>query len=65
MTLRALASNDERVIETFRDGSSQKGLGGGGIIIEPPEGIVVNPEEFANELKLRIWSKLAKLSWRP
>ena len=65
--LRALASNDERVVEYFRDGSRNG---------EPKNRLIehvgtehilekVNFEQFVESIELQSWSKLARLSWRP
>lgn len=65
MTLRALASNDERIIDYFRDRDNKKS----GVKIERifDERIAdkINVNDFIRELELQVWSKLAKLSWRP
>lgn len=65
-TLRALASNDERIIEYFREVSSK-----GSSIREPSpvENIIdtvsIDTDQFINSIELKFWSRLAKLSWRP
>ena len=66
MTLRALAANDERIIEYFRSVSQGKRRSRGTrpIEIDIPVGVVVDAESFVNSLKLHFWSRLAKLSWR-
>jgi hypothetical protein len=65
MTLRALASNDERIIDYFR-ARSQKKRTHTNVQIEVDERIAekVDVEDFTRELELQIWNKLAKLSWR-
>lgn len=67
MVLRALAANDERIIEYFRTISQGRKWTGGTIPVEIdiPEGLVVDADEFINSIKLQFWSRLAKLSWRP
>lgn len=66
-TLRALASNDERIVEYFRDIS--KGKTPRGKLIEFD--IDVRPtanfsaDDMVRELQLRTWNRLAKLNWRP
>jgi hypothetical protein len=67
MVLRALAANDERIIEYFRTVSQGRQWTGGTIPVEIdiPEGLVVDADEFINSIKLQFWSRLAKLSWRP
>ena len=66
MTLRALASNDERIIDYFRDRANKKRTKRK-IIIEIPEQLAekIDEKEFVRELELKAWNKLAKLSWRP
>ena len=66
MTLRALASNDERIIEYFR-ARSQKKRTYTNIQIEVDERISekINVKDFTRELELQVWDKLAKLSWMP
>ncbi len=66
-TLRALAADDERIVEYFRSVSQgrQRGKSGGGVEVELPEGITIDVEEFIKSVELRVWDRLAKLSWRP
>ena len=65
--LRALASNDERIIEYFR--SIAEGIkstkGKKDFIFTIPESLEIDSEGFAKQVELKIWDKLAKLSWRP
>lgn len=65
--LRALAANDERIIEYFRTFSQGRQWTGGTIPvdIDIPEGLKIDADEFINSIKLQFWSRLAKLSWRP
>jgi len=66
MTLRALASNDERIIDYFRDRANGKRTKR--IIeidLDPQIAEEIDEEEFIRELELKAWDKLAKLSWRP
>ncbi|MCP5493115.1 MAG: DEAD/DEAH box helicase family protein [Leptospiraceae bacterium] len=69
MTLRALASNDERIIEYFRSVSKGGKRKRGGT--DFPVDIAVNLplridlEEFRQAIELKCWSRLAKLSWMP
>ncbi|MGO9112954.1 MAG: integrase repeat-containing protein [Thermoguttaceae bacterium] len=65
--LRALAANDERIIDYFRTiaSSRKKRYGGGGFEIEIPDALRINAEEFVASVEMRFWSRLAKLSWRP
>jgi hypothetical protein len=67
MVLRALASNDERIVEYFRSVSQGKRPKGGNkkFIFTVPAGLDIDPEEFAKQVELQVWGKLAKLSWRP
>ena len=66
MTLRALASNDERIIDYFRDKANRKRTERK-VIIDIPEQLAekIDEKEFVRELELKAWNKLAKLSWRP
>ncbi len=66
MVLRALATNDERIIEYFRS-ISQGEHPSVSIPVEftVPDGITVSTDEFINSIELKAWSRLAKLSWRP
>jgi superfamily II DNA or RNA helicase len=67
-TLRALASNDDRIIEFFRSVSKGRQAGRGGIVefdIDERIGRKIKIEEFVKAVELKCWSRLAKLSWRP
>jgi superfamily II DNA or RNA helicase len=67
-TLRALAANDDRIIEYFRGVSQgQQRMGGGSVQFEIDERLAkqINLDDFAREIELKCWDKLAKLSWRP
>ena len=66
MTLRALASNDERIIDYFRDRANRKQTEPR-VIIDIPDQLAekIDEKEFVRELELKAWNKLAKLSWRP
>lgn len=67
-TLRALAANDDRIIEYFRDVSQgQQRKGGGSVQFDIDERLAkrINLADFAREIELKCWDKLAKLSWRP
>jgi superfamily II DNA or RNA helicase len=67
-TLRALGSQDDRIIEYFRavsQGRHPKGR-------RPFEGVLteilakkIDLREFVRSVELRCWDRLAKLSWRP
>jgi len=67
-TLRALGSQDDRIIEYFRDISQGKASR----IRRPFEDVLteqlakkIDLKEFVNSIELRCWDRLAKLSWRP
>jgi predicted helicase len=67
-TLRALAANDERIIEYFRSVSQGKQRSGGSsVVFDIDEKLAkhINIEDFAREIDLKCWDRLAKLSWRP
>jgi len=67
--LRALASNDERIIEYFRDISKGKKANkkNSPIIFEIDEKLanLIDEKELINSIQLTTWNKLAKLSWMP
>ena len=67
MTLRALAADDERIIEYFRSiaEGKQHSKGNIHIDIDIPDGLDIDVDEFTKSIKIQFWSKLAKLSWRP
>ena len=69
-TLRALASNDERIIEYFRDiskGVNKNTATDKLIQFDIDEQIAenINIQELIGALQLKTWDKLAKLSWMP
>ncbi|MFZ4680822.1 MAG: DEAD/DEAH box helicase family protein, partial [Flavobacterium sp.] len=69
-TLRALASNDERIIEYFRDISKngKKNSSNSGLVqFEIDENILetISETNLIEFLQLKSWDKLAKLSWMP
>lgn len=67
-TLRALAANDDRIIEYFRGVSQgQQRKGGGSVQFDIDERIAkrINLSDFTREIELKCWDRLAKLSWRP
>ena len=66
MVLRALASNDERIIDYFR-AKTKKGRNGTPVEIEVDEKIaeLIDTKEFTKTIELNVWSRLAKLSWMP
>jgi len=67
IVLRALASNDERIVEYFRTVSQGRRWTGGRIpfSVDIPDGLVIDAASFVNSVEIRLWSRLAKLSWRP
>ncbi len=66
-TLKALASNDERIVEYFRSTSEgkQRRSGDRVIDIDVPIGMQIDSKSFLESIELHLWSRLAKLSWRP
>jgi len=69
-TLRALASNDERIVEFFREKQNAKGNTGLRDLVQfdvkdIAGGISINTSDLIEQLELRAWSRLARLSWRP
>ena len=67
MTLRALANHDDRIVEYFREISQGKRISQGNapVIFDFPVGEKIDYKQFGREIKLKVWSKLARLSWRP
>lgn len=67
-TLRALAANDERIIEYFCTISQgERRSGGGSVAFDINEKLAkrIDLEQFARDIELKCWGRLAKLSWRP
>ncbi len=66
-TLRALAANDERIIEYFRTISGGQKPSGKNmpVDIDIPLGVEIDANRFLESIELKCWSRLAKLSWRP
>ncbi len=68
-TLRALASNDERIVEFFRDISKYKTSSKKESFIQfkIDELIAekINEDELIYSIELKAWDRLAKLSWMP
>lgn len=65
--LRALAANDDRIIEYFRGVSQrQQRKGGGSVQFDIDERLAkrINLADFAREIEHKCWDRLAKLSWR-
>lgn len=67
MVLRALSSNDDRIVEYFRSISQGKKVKGSDtpIDIDIPMGTVIDADKFLESVQERVWPRLAKLSWRP
>ena len=68
MILRALASNDERIVEYFRAKFNKKRhTGGGSVEIDIDERIAqkIDIDKFMEAIETKCWKRLAKLSWRP
>ncbi len=66
-TLRALAANDDRIIEYFRSVSEGRKLrrGYSPVMMDVPLGMQIDADAFERSIDLRFWSRLAKMSWRP
>ena len=67
-TLRALAANDDRIIEYFRAISQgRRRAGDGSVEFEMDEHLAkrIDLAQFVRDIDLRCWDRLAKLSWRP
>jgi hypothetical protein len=68
LVLSALASQDERLVEYFRSitGNGHRSLGGiFNIDINVKHSKKIEIKKLVNAINLRIWKRLAKLSWRP
>ncbi len=67
-TLRALAANDDQIIEYFRGVSQgQQRKGGASVQFDIDERLAkrIDLADFVREIELKCWDCLAKLSWRP
>jgi superfamily II DNA or RNA helicase len=65
--LRALAANDDRIVEYFRAVSQgRQRTGGGTVEFDLDERVAkrIDLEAFVREIDLRCWDRLARLSWR-
>ncbi|MFN5218172.1 MAG: DEAD/DEAH box helicase family protein, partial [Sphingomonadales bacterium] len=67
-TLRALASNDERIVEFFREKQNAKGNTGLRDLVQfdvedIAGGISINTADLIEQLELRAWSRLARLGF--
>jgi predicted helicase len=67
MTLRAMASNDDRIIDYFRSVSQGKRPSKSDSIIDfvVPDPIKVRLGDFIENIETQSWHRLAKLSWMP
>ncbi len=66
MILRALASNDERIVDYFRDKANKKRTKKRvDFILDEKIAERIDEKEFIKNIELRTWDKLAKLSWMP
>lgn len=65
--LRALAENDERIIEYFRGISQGARREGKENVFEIniPESLHINLPDFVQSVELQVWSRIARLAWRP
>jgi len=65
--VRGLASNDERIIEEFKDkhNVSSGGQYGRESDIFNVFSDYLNEEELSNQLQIRLWDKLSKFNWMP
>ncbi len=67
-TLRALAANEDRIIEYFRTVSQgRQRTGGGTVQFDMDERLAkrIDLAQFVRDIDLRCWDRLARLSWRP
>ena len=67
-TLRALAANDDRIIEYFRAVSQgRQHTGGGSVEFHLDERFAqrIDLAQFVRDIELKCWDRLAKLTWRP
>jgi len=64
--LRALAANDERIIEYFRSLSRGERREGRNRVFETniPDSLPVNLSDFIQSVELQVWSRIARLAWR-
>jgi superfamily II DNA or RNA helicase len=67
-TLSALAANDDRIIEYFRGISQGRNPSGSSrVSFEMDERIAerIDIDKLVQDLEIKCWNRLAKLSWRP
>jgi superfamily II DNA or RNA helicase len=64
--ITSLATQDERIVEEFRDTESRKSSDGAIVEIDGdvPLGIPISLEEFASQISTRLWSRIGKANWR-
>jgi superfamily II DNA or RNA helicase len=64
--LRALASNDERIVEYFRDKANNQPSEDHRFTPELTESLLerIDLDQFVESIELQVWDKLAKLSWK-
>ena len=67
MTLRAMASNDDRIIDYFRSISRGKRPSKSDSIVdfEIPDPIKIAFDDFVGSIETKMWHRLAKISWMP
>lgn len=67
MTLRAMASNDDRIIDYFRSVNHGERLSRSDSILEfvVPDSIKVRMADFVASVETQSWHRLARLSWMP
>jgi superfamily II DNA or RNA helicase len=67
IAIRALASSDDRIVDYFKSVAEGKSFNkqDSPILFSVSDSSVINLEEFANDVCLKLWDKLAKLSWMP
>ncbi len=67
-TLRALAANDDRIIEYFRAVSQgRQRTGGGSVEFDLDERLAqrIDLAQFVRDIELKCWDRLARIAWRP
>ena len=67
-TLRALAANDDRIIEYFQAISQgRQRTGGGTVEFDLDERLAkrIDLAQFVRDIELKCWDRMARLSWRP
>ncbi|OOZ55607.1 hypothetical protein BOW42_09565 [Solemya velum gill symbiont] len=66
-TIRPLAINDDRIVEYFRAVAEGRSPASGPAIIEGDIKLAQSIDEnsFVRAIELKVWDKVAKISWRP